>query len=82
MHQTTASLGTDFARALAAKDSDRIRELIHPQIDFRGLTPSRFWEASDGDELLSVLFQNWFEDDDQIEALESVELFGGVSGQT
>ena len=72
MHQTT-SLGTEFARALAAKDSDRIRELIHPEIDFRGLTPKRVWEASDHDELLSVLFQNWFEDGDRIEALESLD---------
>ena len=72
MHQTT-TLGADFARALAAKDSERIRELVHPEIDFRGLTPNRFWEASNGDELLSVLFENWFEDGDQIEALESLE---------
>ena len=70
MHQTTKTLGAEFARALAAKDSNRLRELIHPQIDFRGLTPSRTWEASDRDELLSVLFQDWFEDDDQIEAVE------------
>jgi hypothetical protein len=73
MHEMTATLGADFARALAAKDSDRILELIHPEIDFRGLTPNRFWEATGGDELLAVLFQNWFEDSDQIEALESLE---------
>lgn len=73
MHQTTSALGTEFARALAAKDSDRLRALIHPEIDFRGLTPKRAWEASDRDELLSVLFQNWFEDDDEIEALEWLE---------
>ncbi len=72
MHHTT-TLGADFARALAAKDSAAIRELIHPEIDFRGLTPSRSWEASNRDELISILFEDWFEDKDQIEALESVE---------
>jgi hypothetical protein len=73
MQQTTPALGAEFARALAAKDSDRIRELIHPEIDFRGLTPSRVWEAKSRDDLLSVLFQSWFEDDDRIEAVECLD---------
>ncbi len=68
-----ASLGSDFARALAAKDSERLRELVHPEIDFRGLTPSRAWEAGDADELMSVLFDGWFEDKDEINGVESVE---------
>jgi uncharacterized protein (DUF58 family) len=72
MHRTT-TLGADFARALAAKDAAAIRELIHPEIDFRGLTPSRTWEASDRDELISILLESWFEAKDQIEVLESVE---------
>ncbi len=72
MHETT-TLGADFARALAAKDSAAIRELVHPQIDFRGLTPNRAWEATDRDELISILFDSWLEDKDEIEALEWVE---------
>jgi hypothetical protein len=72
MHHTT-TLGTDFARALAAKDPVAIRELIHPEIDFRALTPNRTWEASDRDELISILLESWFEADDEIETLESVE---------
>lgn len=71
--QQTTTLGANFARALAAKDSAAIRELIHPEIDFRGLTPNRTWEAKDRDELISILLGSWFEDDDEIEALESVE---------
>jgi hypothetical protein len=67
------TLGADFARALAAKDAAAIRELIHPQIDFRGLTPSRAWEASDREALITILLESWFEPDDEIEALESVE---------
>jgi hypothetical protein len=68
--EQTTSLGAEFARALAAKDSKRILDLIHPEIDFRGLTPNRAWEASDRDELLSVLLGSWFEEGDQIESLE------------
>jgi hypothetical protein len=66
-------LGTDFARALAAKDVDRIRELIHPEIDFRGLTPSRSWEASGPDAVIAVLLEDWFEPKDEIDGLEHVE---------
>jgi hypothetical protein len=73
MSQTTTTLGAAFARALAVKDAGRIRELIHPEIDFRGLTPSRFWEATDADALLSILFEKWFEDTDEIRTLEQLE---------
>jgi hypothetical protein len=71
--QQRTSLGTDFAHAFAAKDGDRIRDLVHPEIDFRGLTPNRNWEASDAESLVSILFDSWLEDEDQVEGLESVE---------
>jgi hypothetical protein len=67
------TLGADFARALAIKDDTRIRALIHREIDFRGMTPNRTWEATDADGVLSTLLANWFEDSDEIEALEWVE---------
>ena len=66
-------LGAEFAHALAAKDSARLLDLMHPEIDFCGLTPSRAWEAGDRDEVLSVLLGHWFEDKDEIEALEGIE---------
>jgi hypothetical protein len=68
-----ADLGSEFARALAAKDTGRLLELMHPEIDFRGVTPNRFWEASDAEAALAVLLDHWFEDKDEIEALERVE---------
>jgi hypothetical protein len=68
-----ASLGASFAEALAAKDFDRIRELLHPEVDFRGLTPRRDWEAGDPDALIGAVLREWFEDDDEIEELERVE---------
>jgi hypothetical protein len=67
------NLGEEFAKALADKDSSRIRGLIHPEIDFRGMTPNYFWEAKDADELITVLLGKWFEDDDHIEALDHLE---------
>jgi hypothetical protein len=70
---TADGLGAEFARALAGRDVGRLRELMHPEIDFRGLTPNRSWEASDPDAVLSVLLDSWFEDSDEIEALEGIE---------
>jgi hypothetical protein len=72
VHQTT-TLGAEFAHALAAKDFNRLLDLMHPEIDFGGMTPSRSWEASDPEAVISVLLRNWFEDADEIEALEQLE---------
>lgn len=68
--QTT---GAAFAAALAAKDSEAIVALLHPEIDFRALTPRRAWEAHDPDQVLETLFGNWFEAGDEIVELVRVE---------
>jgi hypothetical protein len=60
-----ASLGASFAEALAAKNFDRIRELLHPEVDF--------WEASDPDAVIGSVLRQWFEDSDEIEELVQVE---------
>jgi hypothetical protein len=70
---TEPTLGAEFAKALAAKDFARIRELLHPEIDFRGMTPSRNWEAGDSDTVIGEVLQQWFEDEDEIQSLESLE---------
>jgi ketosteroid isomerase-like protein len=69
--QTT--IGADFARAFVGKDADRVRDLLHPEVDFHALTPSRSWEASGPDAVLEVLFDNWLEDKDHVDALERVD---------
>lgn len=48
-------------------------ELLHPEVDFRGLTPSRFWEAGDPGAVVELLFGQWLEDTDHVEGLEAVE---------
>jgi hypothetical protein len=70
---SVTTLGAEFARALAGKEEARLRALMHPEIDFRGLTPNRNWEATGPDEVIAVLLDSWFEPKDEIEALESVE---------
>jgi hypothetical protein len=69
----TESLGEAFARAVAAKDHDRVRELLHPDLDFRAMTPSRIWEAADADELMQVL-GTWFDEGDEIEGIDAIDV--------
>jgi hypothetical protein len=67
------TLGATFARALAAKDFERIAELMDPQIDFHALTPRREWEAGDPETVVSTVLRQWFKDSDEIEALDRLE---------
>jgi hypothetical protein len=67
------SVGAEFARALAQKDFARVKDLLHPEINFRGLTPNRSWEATDSDSAIAGILRQWFEDDDEIEGLTHVE---------
>ena len=50
-----------------------IRDLLHPEVNLRGLTPNRSWEAVGPDAVLALLLRDWFEDSDEIEAIERLE---------
>jgi hypothetical protein len=66
-------LGPAFARAFTGKDAARLRELLHPDVSFRGLTPNFSWEADDVDGALEIMFGSWLEDSDRVESLDHVE---------
>jgi hypothetical protein len=67
-------IGERFARAVATKDAPALLAVLAPDIDFRALTPGRFWEASSAAEVVDeVIFGYWFEPTDQIEAIEKIE---------
>jgi hypothetical protein len=70
---TQSGLGAAFAEAFAAKDFARIAELVHPEVDFRGLTPRRVWEASSPSQLVEEILRQWLEDSDVVEELVAVE---------
>jgi hypothetical protein len=75
MATTTAqsTLGKAFAEALANKDFAAIKALLHEEIDFRGLTPRRTWEAGNPDDVIQGILRQWFEDSDHIEELVNLE---------
>jgi hypothetical protein len=67
------SLGEAFAQALSRKDFDGVTRLLHPEVDFRGLTPGRMWEASDADTVVESVLKIWFEASDELERLVSTQ---------
>ena len=65
--------GEAFARAIAAKDAGSLKTLLSPDLDFKALTPGRFWEADSVDATVDeVILGSWFDSTDEIEELESV----------
>jgi hypothetical protein len=46
---------------------------MHPEIDFRALTPKRAWEASDPDAVIAAVLRRWFDDSDEIASLDQLE---------
>ena len=70
----SALIGERFARAIAEKDSSALLELLAPEIDFRAMTPGRFWEAATAVEVVDdVILGHWFEPTDHIETIEAIE---------
>jgi ketosteroid isomerase-like protein len=69
----TATLGEQFAHALAKKDASRMRDVLHPDIEFRALTPRRHWEANGRDAVVSLFLGEWFEESDEIDELVHVD---------
>ncbi len=70
-----SGIGDRFANAVAKRDGPALLDLLDPEVDFRALTPGRFWEASSARALVEeVIFGAWFEADDHIDALEDVQI--------
>jgi hypothetical protein len=66
-----AELGEEFVAALTARDTAALVDVLSPEVDFRGMTPGRFWEASSPDAMIAILYQ-WFEPTDVVEEVVSV----------
>lgn len=58
---TFTSIGQAYLDALARRDFDRIEQLLHPHIRFRGLIPGTVREGTTTEEALSWL-RRWFSD--------------------
>lgn len=45
MATVESGVATALVDAMVARDIARAAELLHPEIDFRAITPNRVWEA-------------------------------------
>ena len=67
-------LGASFAKAIAAKDAAALIGMLSADVDFRAMTPNRFWESSSPEEIVNdVILGTWFKDTDHIDDVEATE---------
>ena len=66
-------IGRDFAQALAARDPERLTEVLAADVDFRALTPNRAWQTSTAEEFVTGVLPAWFEETDHIDELQTLE---------
>ena len=67
------TLGRRFVEAVAARDVAAVEALLAPDVDFKGLTPGRFWEASSPEGVVDAVLGHWFEDSDHIDRVAAIE---------
>ena len=71
MTVSESGIATAFVDALVARDLGRAVAMLHPDIDFRAMTPNRIWEAGDPSEVEAVL-RAWLEDpDEEVHGIEA-----------
>jgi hypothetical protein len=68
-----STLGAAFAEALTAKDFERVAALLHPEVDFRALTPNKAWQASDPQSVVDDVLREWLDDSTHVEELVDVQ---------
>lgn len=61
---TATTVAEALVEAIIARDVVRAVALLHPEIDFRAMTPNRIWEA-DGPAGVEDVLRQWFEDPDE-----------------
>lgn len=69
----TDSPGRRLATAIAAHDDESLRAVFAPDVTFKGLTPNRFWEADDADGAVDIILGSWFEPQDHIDEIVSLD---------
>ena len=73
------SVGSRFVAAVAARDVDGLRAVLAPDVDFKGLTPGRFWEAANPEGVVDAVLGHWFGESDRIDAVDHLEEGGPVA---
>jgi hypothetical protein len=73
MATVESGVATTFVDALVARDVTRAVALLHPDVDFRAMTPNRIWDP-EGAAGVEAVLRAWFEDpDEEIHAIRATE---------
>jgi ketosteroid isomerase-like protein len=67
------SLGRSFAEILSRKAFSELLTVLHPDVDFFGMTPRTSWLASSAKELVEEILPMWFEQPDEVQEVISIE---------
>jgi hypothetical protein len=70
----TTNLGERFVNAIAVKDAVALRALLAPDVNFRAVTPGKFWEGDDANAVVDdVILGKWFSTERSITAILRVD---------
>ncbi len=67
-----SSVGERWVSAIAGRDAAGLTGLLSEDVDFRGVTPRRAWEATNPAEVVDIVLGTWFDDGTTIDAVEEV----------
>lgn len=69
----TETLGARLAAAIVARDRSSLSSLCATPIEFRAVTPRRFWDAETPTEVADIVLDTWFDGSKQITDVSLVE---------
>ncbi|HEX5512585.1 MAG TPA: hypothetical protein VFX41_12790 [Actinomycetales bacterium] len=62
-----------LVQAIAEHDRAALQAVLTEDVDFRGLTPGRFWEAGSPVDVVTIVLDHWFEESDRIEEVTKLD---------
>lgn len=69
----TETLGARFAAAIEVHDRTALRDLFATPVEFRAVTPRRFWDAETPTDVADIVLGTWFDGGKQVMHVSLVE---------
>ena len=69
----TETLGVRLAAAIEVRDRTALRDLFATPVQFRAVTPRRFWHAETPTDVADIVLGTWFDESKQVTHVSLVE---------
>jgi hypothetical protein len=69
----TETLGARFAATIESRDSSGLRSLLATPVQFRAVTPRRFWDAETPSDVADIVLGTWFDESKRVTHVSLVE---------